>query len=127
MASLGMCICVILSQAIDMAVCTSHCREMRGECSVNWRLSLVRVFPLRHLCRCERDRNIAWSYCALNVGSHSGFLYVLNKQTGLLDPGMLVNIQQPLIREDGTVLLATDSKVMLCRLLYLYVVVQTLL
>jgi hypothetical protein len=25
---------------------------------------------------------------------------------------MLVNIQQPLIREDGTVLLATDSKVM---------------
>ncbi|KAB1264369.1 Nuclear receptor subfamily 2 group C member 2 [Camelus dromedarius] len=33
------------------------------------------------------------------------------RQTGLLDPGMLVNIQQPLIREDGTVLLATDSKV----------------
>uniref|UniRef100_A0A2I3TAM9 Nuclear receptor subfamily 2 group C member 2 n=2 Tax=Pan TaxID=9596 RepID=A0A2I3TAM9_PANTR len=32
------------------------------------------------------------------------------RQTGLLDPGMLVNIQQPLIREDGTVLLATDSK-----------------
>ncbi|KAJ8786275.1 hypothetical protein J1605_006495 [Eschrichtius robustus] len=44
--------------------------------------------------------------------SYSGFLYVLNRQTGLLDPGMLVNIQQPLIREDGTVLLATDSKVM---------------
>uniref|UniRef100_A0A8C5Y7U1 Nuclear receptor subfamily 2 group C member 2 n=1 Tax=Microcebus murinus TaxID=30608 RepID=A0A8C5Y7U1_MICMU len=32
------------------------------------------------------------------------------RQTGLLDPGMLVNIQQPLIREDGTVLLAADSK-----------------
>ncbi|XP_066101757.1 nuclear receptor subfamily 2 group C member 2 isoform X3 [Saccopteryx bilineata] len=32
------------------------------------------------------------------------------RQTGLLDPGMLVNIQQPLIREDGTVLLATDCK-----------------
>lgn len=32
------------------------------------------------------------------------------RQTGLLDPGMLVNIQQPLIREDGTVVLATDSK-----------------
>ncbi|XP_063093853.1 nuclear receptor subfamily 2 group C member 2 isoform X6 [Cavia porcellus] len=32
------------------------------------------------------------------------------RQPGLLDPGMLVNIQQPLIREDGTVLLATDSK-----------------
>ncbi|KAF5922537.1 hypothetical protein HPG69_008297 [Diceros bicornis minor] len=32
------------------------------------------------------------------------------RQTGLLDPGMLVNIQQPLIREDDTVLLATDSK-----------------
>lgn len=32
------------------------------------------------------------------------------RQTSLLDPGMLVNIQQPLIREDGTVLLATDSK-----------------
>ncbi|RMB99083.1 hypothetical protein DUI87_24629 [Hirundo rustica rustica] len=29
---------------------------------------------------------------------------------GLLDPGMLVNIQQPLIRDDGTVLLAADSK-----------------
>lgn len=36
---------------------------------------------------------------ALN-GSYSGFLYVLTRQTGLLDPGMLVNIQQPLIRED---------------------------
>ncbi|XP_004870527.1 nuclear receptor subfamily 2 group C member 2 isoform X2 [Heterocephalus glaber] len=33
-----------------------------------------------------------------------------SRQPGLLDPGMLVNIQQPLIREDGTVLLATDSK-----------------
>ncbi|XP_060036623.1 nuclear receptor subfamily 2 group C member 2 isoform X2 [Erinaceus europaeus] len=32
------------------------------------------------------------------------------RQTGLLDPGMLVNIQQPLIREDGTVLLAAESK-----------------
>lgn len=49
---------------------------------------------------------------SLNIGSYSGFFYVLNRQTGLLDPGMLVNIQQPLIREDGTVLLATDSKVM---------------
>lgn len=49
---------------------------------------------------------------ALNAGSYSGFLYVLTRQTGLLDPGMLVNIQQPLIREDGTVLLATDCKVM---------------
>uniref|UniRef100_A0A8D0LBU7 Nuclear receptor subfamily 2 group C member 2 n=1 Tax=Sphenodon punctatus TaxID=8508 RepID=A0A8D0LBU7_SPHPU len=34
----------------------------------------------------------------------------LNRSAGLLDPGMLVNIQQPLIRDDGTVLLATDSK-----------------
>ncbi|XP_030062040.1 nuclear receptor subfamily 2 group C member 2 isoform X4 [Microcaecilia unicolor] len=32
------------------------------------------------------------------------------RQAALLDPGMLVNIQQPLIREDGTVLLPTDSK-----------------
>ncbi|XP_060127369.1 nuclear receptor subfamily 2 group C member 2 isoform X4 [Zootoca vivipara] len=32
------------------------------------------------------------------------------RSAGLLDSGMLVNIQQPLIREDGTVLLATDSK-----------------
>uniref|UniRef100_A0A8C8SC38 Nuclear receptor subfamily 2 group C member 2 n=1 Tax=Pelusios castaneus TaxID=367368 RepID=A0A8C8SC38_9SAUR len=32
------------------------------------------------------------------------------RSTSLLDPGMLVNIQQPLIRDDGTVLLATDSK-----------------
>ncbi|XP_061218495.1 nuclear receptor subfamily 2 group C member 2 isoform X3 [Neopsephotus bourkii] len=32
------------------------------------------------------------------------------RSAGLLDPGMLVNIQQPLIRDDGTVLLAADSK-----------------
>ncbi|XP_069499522.1 nuclear receptor subfamily 2 group C member 2 isoform X2 [Ambystoma mexicanum] len=32
------------------------------------------------------------------------------RQAGLLDPGMLVNIQQPLIREDGTVHLASDCK-----------------
>ncbi|XP_030357107.1 nuclear receptor subfamily 2 group C member 2 isoform X3 [Strigops habroptila] len=32
------------------------------------------------------------------------------RSSGLLDPGMLVNIQQPLIRDDGTVLLAADSK-----------------
>ncbi|XP_071983231.1 nuclear receptor subfamily 2 group C member 2 [Engystomops pustulosus] len=32
------------------------------------------------------------------------------RQAGLLDPGMLVNIQQPLIREDGTVVLSADSK-----------------
>ncbi|KAG9473133.1 nuclear receptor subfamily 2 group C member 2 [Eleutherodactylus coqui] len=32
------------------------------------------------------------------------------RQAGLLDPGMLVNIQQPLIRDDGTVVLSADSK-----------------
>ncbi|KAI1234604.1 hypothetical protein IHE44_0003666 [Lamprotornis superbus] len=32
------------------------------------------------------------------------------RSAGLLDPGMLVNIQQPLIRDDGAVLLAADSK-----------------
>uniref|UniRef100_A0A8C5R080 Nuclear receptor subfamily 2 group C member 2 n=1 Tax=Leptobrachium leishanense TaxID=445787 RepID=A0A8C5R080_9ANUR len=32
------------------------------------------------------------------------------RQSGLLDAGMLVNIHQPLIREDGTVLLSADSK-----------------
>uniref|UniRef100_A0A8C9NUH6 Nuclear receptor subfamily 2 group C member 2 n=2 Tax=Passeriformes TaxID=9126 RepID=A0A8C9NUH6_SERCA len=32
------------------------------------------------------------------------------RSASLLDPGMLVNIQQPLIRDDGTVLLAADSK-----------------
>uniref|UniRef100_A0A803TN25 Nuclear receptor subfamily 2 group C member 2 n=1 Tax=Anolis carolinensis TaxID=28377 RepID=A0A803TN25_ANOCA len=32
------------------------------------------------------------------------------RSAGLLDSGMLVNIQQPVIRDDGTVLLATDSK-----------------
>ncbi|XP_073431084.1 nuclear receptor subfamily 2 group C member 2 isoform X2 [Dendrobates tinctorius] len=32
------------------------------------------------------------------------------RQAGLLDPGMLVNIQQPLIREDGTVVLSADAK-----------------
>ncbi|KAG8435893.1 hypothetical protein GDO86_007112 [Hymenochirus boettgeri] len=32
------------------------------------------------------------------------------RQSGLLDPGMLVNIQQPLIREDGTVLMSAESK-----------------
>ncbi|XP_066554281.1 nuclear receptor subfamily 2 group C member 2 isoform X1 [Amia ocellicauda] len=31
-------------------------------------------------------------------------------RSSLLDPGMLVNIQQPLIQADGTLLLATDSK-----------------
>ncbi|KAG2470439.1 NR2C2 protein, partial [Polypterus senegalus] len=31
--------------------------------------------------------------------------------SSLLDPGMLVNIQQPLIQADGTLLLATDAKV----------------
>ncbi|XP_035392033.1 nuclear receptor subfamily 2 group C member 2 isoform X2 [Electrophorus electricus] len=31
-------------------------------------------------------------------------------RSGLLDPGMLVNIQQPLIQADGTLLLATDAK-----------------
>lgn len=42
---------------------------------------------------------------------------ILNRSAGLLDPGMLVNIQQPLIRDDGTVLLAADTKV---RLLFLH-------
>ncbi|KAM4022966.1 nuclear receptor subfamily 2 group C member 2 [Anomaloglossus baeobatrachus] len=32
------------------------------------------------------------------------------RQAGLLDPGMLVNIQQPLIRDDGTVILPSDAK-----------------
>ncbi|XP_063797309.1 nuclear receptor subfamily 2 group C member 2 [Pseudophryne corroboree] len=32
------------------------------------------------------------------------------RQAGLLDPGMLVNIQQPVIRDDGTVVLSADSK-----------------
>ncbi|XP_075039798.1 nuclear receptor subfamily 2 group C member 2 isoform X1 [Mixophyes fleayi] len=32
------------------------------------------------------------------------------RQVGLLDPGMLVNIQQPLIRDDGTMVLSADSK-----------------
>lgn len=41
---------------------------------------------------------------------------LLNRSAGLLDPGMLVNIQQPLIRDDGTVLLATDSKVLFLQL-----------
>ncbi|XP_030640307.1 nuclear receptor subfamily 2 group C member 2 [Chanos chanos] len=31
-------------------------------------------------------------------------------RSSLLDPGMLVNIQQPLIQADGTLLLATDTK-----------------
>uniref|UniRef100_A0AAR2L8Y7 Nuclear receptor subfamily 2, group C, member 2 n=1 Tax=Pygocentrus nattereri TaxID=42514 RepID=A0AAR2L8Y7_PYGNA len=31
-------------------------------------------------------------------------------RSGILDPGMLVNIQQPLIQADGTLLLATDTK-----------------
>lgn len=56
---------------------------------------------------------------------------LLNRSAGLLDPGMLVNIQQPLIRDDGTVLLAADSKVLkahllifLFRLLYLLYIVS---
>lgn len=43
-------------------------------------------------------------------------LTLLNRSAGLLDPGMLVNIQQPLIRDDGTVLLAADSKVLFFQL-----------
>lgn len=44
------------------------------------------------------------------------FLLVLIKlcvmcRSSLLDQGMLVNIQQPVIQSDGTLLLATDSKV----------------
>ncbi|KAM9350532.1 nuclear receptor subfamily 2 group C member 2 [Symphorus nematophorus] len=33
-----------------------------------------------------------------------------SRSVGLLDQGMLVNIQQPVIQSDGTLLLATDSK-----------------
>lgn len=43
----------------------------------------------------------------------NAFSPFLNRSTGLLDSGMLVNIQQPLIRDDGTVLMATDTKVAL--------------
>lgn len=32
-------------------------------------------------------------------------------RSSLLDQGMLVNIQQPVIQSDGTLVLATDSKV----------------
>jgi len=32
-------------------------------------------------------------------------------RSSLLDQGMLVNIQQPVIQSDGTLLLAIDSKV----------------
>lgn len=32
-------------------------------------------------------------------------------RSSLLNQGMLVNIQQPLIQSDGTLLLATDAKV----------------
>lgn len=34
-------------------------------------------------------------------------------RSSLLDQGMLVNIQQPVMQSDGTLLLATDSKVQL--------------
>jgi len=54
---------------------------------------------------------------------------LLNRSAGLLDPGMLVNIQQPLIRDDGTVLLAADSKVLFFQLNceYIYLFVQIIL
>lgn len=39
------------------------------------------------------------------------FIIVLLYRSSLLDQGMLVNIQQPVIQADGTLLLATDSKV----------------
>ncbi|KAM5148196.1 nuclear receptor subfamily 2 group C member 2 [Mantella aurantiaca] len=32
------------------------------------------------------------------------------RQSGVLDPGMLVNIQQPIIREDGSMVLSADPK-----------------
>ena len=54
---------------------------------------------------------------------------LLNRSAGLLDPGMLVNIQQPLIRDDGTVLLAADSKVLFFQLSseHIYLFVQIIL
>lgn len=56
-------------------------------------------------------------------------LILLNRSAGLLDPGMLVNIQQPLIRDDGTVLLAADSKVLFFQLSFehIYLFVQIIL
>lgn len=71
-----------------------------------------RAFLLRPLCRCGRDGDLERGHAVPSVLEATLGFFVLNRQTGLLDPGMLVNIQQPLIREDGTVLLATDSKVM---------------
>lgn len=44
-------------------------------------------------------------------------LCVVVCRSSLLDQGMLVNIQQPVIQSDGTLLLATDSKVQLLRLI----------
>lgn len=54
---------------------------------------------------------------------------LFNRSAGLLDPGMLVNIQQPLIRDDGTVLLAADSKVLFFQLSseHMYLFVQIIL
>lgn len=53
-----------------------------------------------------------------NIESYLSFLIFLILpclvafcSSGLLDPGMLVNIQQPVIQADGTLLLATDTKV----------------
>ncbi|RXM94908.1 Nuclear receptor subfamily 2 group C member 2 [Acipenser ruthenus] len=37
-------------------------------------------------------------------------MYSIPRRSSLLDPGMLVNIQQPLMQTDGTLLLATDLK-----------------
>lgn len=47
-------------------------------------------------------------WCYWNWGS---MMLCVMCRSSLLDQGMLVNIQQPVIRSDGTLLLATDSKV----------------
>uniref|UniRef100_H3AIE2 Nuclear receptor subfamily 2 group C member 2 n=1 Tax=Latimeria chalumnae TaxID=7897 RepID=H3AIE2_LATCH len=53
----------------------------------------------------QKNLKLSWV-----LGVSGNLCVLLHRQAGLFDPGMLVNIQQPLLRADGTVLLATDTK-----------------
>lgn len=62
----------------------------------------------------DTEKPQAWAppISLLLVFAELGFrVSVYHLRSNLLDQGMLVNIQQPVIQSDGTLLLATDPKV----------------
>lgn len=85
------------------------------EINFNHWILKIKLFPGSWIQSREADRvgQKCWSWEMIQFSNKIllTLLQFLDRSTGLLDSGMLVNIQQPLIRDDGTVLLATDSKV----------------